>query len=61
MLKKDHEILSACIIEQADGSIKITKCPITLRNRGGPKSSSSGNSVDSLEEKKDIARVPNTI
>ena len=52
MLKRDHEILSACMIEQPDGTIKITKSPMTLLNRGGPKSSSSGNSVDSTEERK---------
>ena len=27
MLKRDHEILSACMQEQPDGSIRITKNP----------------------------------
>lgn len=30
MLKRDHEILSACIIEEADGSLKVVKSPLTL-------------------------------
>ena len=30
MLKRDHEMLSACISEGPDGSIKIMKSPMTL-------------------------------
>ena len=57
MLKRDHEILSKCILEEPDGTIRITKNPLTLRHRGGPKSSSSGNSIDSSEEKKDGGKL----
>ena len=54
MLKRDHEVLSECILEQPDGSIKIIKSAISLlRPRGGPKSSSSGYSNDSSEERKE--------
>lgn len=53
MLKRDHELLSACISEEPDGSIKITKNPITLLYRGAPKSTSSASSVDSGEEVKE--------
>ena len=52
MLKRDHEILSTCIVEEPDGSIKILKSPMTLLYRGGPKSSSSSCSLDSTDEKK---------
>ncbi len=52
MLKRDHEILSACMQEAPDGTIKITKNPVELLYRGGPKSSSSASSVDSIDEKK---------
>ena len=54
MLKRDHEILSACIVEEPDGSIKILKSPKTLLFRGGPKSSSSSSSLDSMDEKQGI-------
>jgi len=58
MLKRDHEILSACIIENPDGTIRIMQKPMTLMQRGGPKrggpkSSSSGSSLLSMEEKKE--------
>lgn len=52
MLKRDHEILSTCIVEGPDGTIKIIKNPINLLYRGGPKSSSSSSSLESTDEKK---------
>ena len=52
MLKRDHEILSTCIVEEPDGTIKILKSPMSLLYRGGPKSSSSSTSLDSTDEKK---------
>lgn len=58
MLKRDHEILSTCIVEEADGSIKILKSPMTLLYRGGPKSSSSSCSLDSTDEKKGPSQLP---
>ena len=57
MLKRDHEVLSTCIIEEADGTLTITASPMALLQRGqrgGPKSSSSSNSIDSSEEKKGL-------
>lgn len=57
MLKRDHEILSACFVEEADGSLKVVKNPLALMQRGGPKSTSSGDSVDSFEERKDQLKI----
>lgn len=54
MLKRDHEILSACFIEEADGTLKVVKCPMTLLQRGGPKSTSSGSSIDSAEGRREL-------
>ena len=51
MLKRDHELLSSCIHEEADGSITITRNPASTRLlRGGPNSTSSGSSIDSAED-----------
>ena len=57
MLKRDHEILTACMQEEPDGTIKITKNPVELLYRGGPKSSSSASSLDSIDEKKNGGRA----
>jgi len=59
MLKRDHDLLSACISEEPDGSIKIMKGPITLLQhrgrRGAPKSSSTLSSDESIEDVKERA------
>jgi len=54
MLKRDHEILNACIIEAADGSLKVIKSPLMLLQRGAPKSTSSCSSIDSAEDRKEL-------